>query len=88
MKGVVPAWEWIGADMDAGASVLSDLLNLDTILANDCSALRGGHQQVQSQSFIVSTVSGPVSVSSLLTTLQGLADQSVGLEHSSLIDEQ
>ena len=75
-----PAWKGLGADVDSGARVLSDLLDLDSILANDGAALRGGHQQVEAQPFVVSTVPAPVPVSSLLPTLQGLADQSIRLE--------
>ena len=52
----VHAWQGLGADVDGGASVLPDLLDLASLLADDGPALGGGHQQVQRQTLRVSAV--------------------------------
>ena len=60
----IPAWKGLSADMDACSSGVSDLLDLASLLANDGTTLRGGHQEVQCQIFI-SAVTGPISTISL-----------------------
>ena len=81
-KSLTHAWQWLRAHMDGSTSGLSDLLDLAPFFPDDGPALRGWNQEVEGEGVIViPAVSGPVSSClSLLSALQCLADQGVGLQ--------
>ena len=71
--------------MDGCPGGLTDFFNLAAFLPNNGSALAGGHQQVQVQSFF--SFPGPfsaISAVSSLSTLQGLAYEGIGLKYKIL----
>ena len=81
-KSLTHAWQWLRAHMDGGPGGLSDLLDLAALLPDDGPALRGGHQQIEGEGVLVPTVPGPVSALPLLSPLQCLAYQGVGLRQT------